>query len=373
MLSTLSPQEFVELAETETQQLLCSLYFPLDSSGLDLRAKKLQLKNAVTRVRQALTSWNGRADTAAVIEALEGLESHEQFLSPASHGLALLVPCSDPQSMKVLGLNFRPEPMVSLGDHYTVAPLLRLFASDRPRTVLALADNSLRLFKGTARQLELVDLPESFPSNREQSMRFERASGLDPKHSTQHRMGPGMASHGAGPKESVEAEFSKRYYREIGQALSGTLVEGETILLAGVHDQIALFRRVNADLPLLFSEIAGNYEGQPSEILRDKALAALSEVERAEMRLAVAETRELGSDWWATNIDPCRQAAQAGRVQTLFVNEVSLTEPTMQELVLEVLKHGGAVFSLEREDLDTACLARFRWSDAPGSASNVPV
>lgn len=374
MLSTLSPQEFVDLAQTQTKELLCSLYFPLESSGVDLRAKKLQLKNAINQLRAALEGMNGRApDSGGILRALEGLESHPHFLNPASQGLAVLAPCSRPEAMKVLALDFAPQPAVSLGDHYMVSPLLRLFGSSRPRTVLALAENGLRMLKGTSHQLDPVALPDSFPTSRDEVIKFEKATGLDPKHSTQHRSGRGMAYHGEGPKETVEAEFTKRYYREIGQALHGMLDEQETILLAGVHERVALFRKVNPDLPLLFAELTGNYEAESVEALRAKALAVLSEVERNEVRLEIAETRELGLDWWSTNLDPCQEAARAGKVHTLFVNVASLTEPRLHELALEVLKHGGAIRTVEADSLETACLTRFRWSDSPSSASNVPV
>lgn len=247
--------------------------------------------------------------------------------------------------------NSRATTLISLGDHYTVAPLLRLFGSSTPRLVLSLAEGGLRLLRGTAHHLEPVPLPESFPKNRAEVMEFEKAAGLDPKHSTQFRSSPGMAYHGEGPKETVEMEFTKRYYREIGEALSNTLDRDETILLAGVHERIALFRKVNPDLPVLFTELAGNHESQATESFIAEALATLAEVERSENRLAVTQTRELGSAWWSTDNELCLQAAREGRVHGLFVNVSSLGEPGIEELVLEVLRHGGSVRPLQSEEL----------------------
>lgn len=361
MPSTLSPQEFIELAETETNELLCSLYFPLDPAGVDQRTKKLQLKNAINRLKAGLTAknWpNQQSDQLAT--SLESLETHENFLSQASAGLAVLVPAGQPEDMKVLALDFRPEESLTLGDHYSIAPLLRLFGS-MPRTVLALAEGGLRMMRGTAQYLEAVPLPESFPKNRDEVMKYEQATGLDGKDSTQHRVGSGMSYHGEGPKETVELEFSKRYYRDIGHALAEILSEHETVLLAGVHEQIALFRKVNPELPLLFSELAGNFESQPLEQFQAKAQAILGDVERSENLLAVAQTKEMGCDWWSTDLKLAQEAAQASRVHLLFVNIASLGEPATEQLVLEVLKHGGLVRTLDSDQLESACLARFRW------------
>lgn len=370
MSTSLSAQEFLELAGIETEELMCTLYIPLDSNGIDQKTKKLQLKNALNRLRSALSArnWQGsRADKLML--ALEGLEGHELFLDPKTAGLAILVPSGQPEQMKVMALDFRPQESVSLGDRYSVAPLLRLFGSSLPRTVLALAEGGLRMLKGTAHRLDPVQLSEEFPRNRDEVIKYEKASGLDPKHSTQHRAGGGMSYHGEGPKESVELEFSKRYYRAIGHALSHMLSQHETILLAGVHEQISLFRKVNPDLPLLFAELSGNFESQPTELFERKALELLAEVERSENALAVTQTRELSDDWWTTDPEAAHTAAKAGRIHMLFVNGSCLAEPHLEELVLEVLKHGGTIRNLEESELDSACLARFRWSERPNANS----
>jgi hypothetical protein len=371
MPSTLSPQEFIELAGTGTDELLCSLYFPLDPAGVDQRAKKLQLKNAINRLKAGLTArdWPHQK-SEQLATSLELLEHHESFLSQASAGLAVLVPAGQPEALKVLALDFRPEESLTLGEHYSIAPLLRLFGSSLPRTVLALADGGLRMMRGTAQYLESVALPESFPQNRDEVMKFEQASGLEGKDSTQHRVGSGMSYHGEGPKETVDLEISKRYYRDIGQALTEILSEHETVLLAGVHEQIALFRKVNPELPLLFSELAGNFESQPLEQLQAKAQTILGDVERSENLMAVAQTKEMGCEWWSTDPRLAQEAAQASRVHLLFVNVASLGEPATEELVLEVLKHGGLVRTLDNDQLESACLARFRWAASADSDSD---
>lgn len=376
MSTSLSAQEFLELAGIETEELLCTLYIPLDSNGVDQKTKKLQLKNSLNRLRSALSArnWQG-SKTEKLMSALEGLEGHPLFLDPKAAGLAVLVPTGQPEEMKVMALDFRPEPSVSLGDRYSVAPLLRLFGSSLPRTVLALAKGGLRMLKGTAHHLEPVQLPEEFPKSRDEVIRFEKAAGLDPKHSTQNRTGGneaqhvrdggGISPHGEGPKESVDLEFDKRYYRAIGQAMSHMLSQHETILLAGVHEQISLFRKVNPDLPLLLTELTGNFESQPTELFERRALETLAEVERSENALAVAQARELSSDWWTCDSEQAHLAAKAGRIQILFVNSSSLNEPHLEELVLETLRHGGSIRNLDSSELEEACLARFRWSERP--------
>ncbi len=374
MPSTLSPQEFMELAELETQEPLLSVYFPLDPSGVDLRAKKLQLKNVLNHVRSALESQKYPGAKAKVmLDALEDLEKHHHFLSPANAGIAVLASLSNPQAMKVLALDFRPEESVTLGARYSLTPLMRLFGFSRPRTVLAISEGGLRMLKGTARHLAPMALPESFPKDRDEVMKFEKASGLDPRDSTQHRSGRGMSYHGEGPKESVELEFTKRYYRAIGEALADILSEHETVLLAGVREQLALFRRLNPELPILSAELTGNFETQPTEHFEHRALSALAEVEQTENRLAVDEIRELGQDWWTIDLGPALKAARDGRVHQMYVNEASLEDSNLEELALEVLRHGGTLRTLNADQLDSPFLARFRWSNSPGSESNVPI
>lgn len=374
MPSTLSPQEFMELAELETQEPLLSLYFPLDPSGVDLRAKKLQLKNILNHVRSSLESRKcPEAKSKAMLEALEGLERNQHFLNPLNAGLAVLASLSHPQAMKVLALDFRPEESVTLADRYSLAPLMRLFGSSLPRTVLAISEGGLRMLKGTAQHLAPVELPENFPKDRDEVTRFERASGLDPRDSTQHRSGGGMSYHGEGPKESVKLEFTKRYYRAIGEALAGMLSEHETVLLAGVHEQLTLFRRLNPELPLLPAELTGNFETQPTEHFEHRALSVLQEVEQAENRLAVAKVKELGQDWWTTDFGPALKAACDGKVHLMYVNEASLGDSKLEELALEVLRHGGTLRALDADQLDSPFLARFRWSDSSRSESNVPI
>jgi hypothetical protein len=378
MPSTLSPQDFMKLAEAETNELLCSLYFPLDSSGVDLTSKRLQLKNAINRLRSALSAKSFEAEKSSkLISSLESLDSHAHFLDPASQGLAVLVPAGRPQAMRVLALSFRPEESLTLGERYAMAPLLRLFGSSQPRTVLAVADGGLRMLRGTAHFLDPVALPDSFPKNRHEITQFDEASGMDRHHSTQRRIGGGdrkasggaveggMAYHGEGQKETVELEHTRRYFRAIGEAMAGVLSEHETILLAGVHEQLSAFRRANPELPLLDREMAGNFEPISTETFIEQALHVLQDVERQENQGAVSQTMELAKSWWTTSLGPAEKAAREGRVKQLFVNESSLDLPRLEDLVLEVLRHAGTVRTVPTELLHGPCLARFRWSDAP--------
>lgn len=368
MTTTLSPEEFLQLAGIENEKLLCSLYLPLEApQSNDLRNRQLQLKNAVGKVRTALSakSWQNQ-NAQGLLSFLEGLSSHPHFVDPSTAGLAILASAQSPEQAKVLALNFQPEESVTLGERYMLTPLLKVFGSPRPRTVLALAEGGLRMLRGTAQHLETTPLPATFPKDRDEVTKFEEASGLDPRHSTQHRAGPGRSSHGEGPKESVELEFSKRFYRAVGAALGEILEAQETVLLAGVHEQLSLFRKMNPELPLLHPELNGNFETLAEESLREKATAVLAEVERDEDRAAVKETQELSCDWWTSDLEQALAAARQGRVHQLFLNPTSQDDILVEELTLEVLKHKGSVrTSGYLGQAEGVCLAHYRWSESP--------
>lgn len=351
--------DLANLPILESSGLALSVYISLDQTNGEVN--RIRLKNSVSEV-QSLLEERMEDDKVArsVIPQLSSLADHEAFSKARYPGLAVLIDLDSPDSAAVFPLSEAPENRVSLGSDPFLSPLLREQCFE-PVTLLCLADNGLRIFRGRCGELNEVKPNDSFPDSLEEVMRFELRAGLDGNEKYRNRTVRSAGSyHGEGPTTQVNEEFERRYFREIGEALEDYLEQDEKLFLAGVKEKLALFREVNPELAILDHELHGNFEEQSVDDILKQANQVLNEATQGRLSQELDSALELPPEKRSADPDELLEAAKNGRVDTLFLKSGESAE-SQDLLSLQVLRKGGHVRIVDKPGWDKEVLGALRW------------
>lgn len=227
---------------------------------------------------------------------------------------------------------------VFVAESFHLLPLVEAAGPPAEFFVLALSKKQLRFFAYRRGEVTELDLPAAVPPDLKSAGAFEAPDHAANRWSSAH-FGTG------GDREAAHAHW-RDYCKMIDRGLTPRL-EGKLLLLAGVHEEIAEYRRA-AEYPHLFEdEIAGNAEFlHAGEVARFAAEAAVAHYRRrgeAMLRRFVEMP-----DRKRTLAHPAAvmDAAREGRVHLLCVPAGAASANAM---VAETLAHGGEVFTMPRE------------------------
>ena len=327
-----------------------TLSMPTHKAGAQgLREDGIRFKNLVDRAEGLLKD---RGVTGLRLQhslaPLHALQSDETFWRHQSGGLAVFLtppPESDPKT-EAACRSFRlptaaPE-QVTIGDRFEVLPLVPLATGTGIFYVLAVSQNHVRLLEGTRADLRELH-PDGLPDNLKEALnvdeyqtylglRGEKVSGAGGD------VGGRAIYHGHGAADGsvVKAQELTEYFRVIGKALEeffrdptprpdtsepvppGTY--NPPVVFAGVDYLFPMLKEAWEYKNLLPEAISGNVDALPAADLHAKAWPLAEEFFRApaaKERERFLETKD--SSVRSTDLKEILEAAQIGRVETLFV------------------------------------------------------
>lgn len=362
---------------TQIEQPGCvSLLMPTQRNGTAIPEDQLRCRNLLRAADTRLTSEGWRApDIAAVLAPGYALLSDSAYWRQLAHGLALFL---SPEAHFEYRLPLAPPEQVTVARRFQLKTLLPLWERAARFYVLALSQNTVQLYSGTAEGLTAVPaahLPHSLA---------EVFAGHSFEKELRVRTG---APVGAGPTASFfysssgEAEAYKQelaqFCRQVSHGVQEWLAGATTpLVLAGVAYLVALYREHNHYPHVMKTAVSGNPERLTPEALHQAAWGIVAPLAEAPLAAAMARYRALAGARRATHdIRGIVRAASRGRVHTLFaaadhqvwgrfdpVTEAARlqTGPTADadDLVnvaaLEAHRHGGEVYLLPQTALPAA-------------------
>jgi hypothetical protein len=252
-----------------------------------------------------------------------------------------------------------------VASHFHLTPFLVSAFAPPEFFILALGRKHLRFLKHSGGDCKELELPPGVPANLEAAGAFDR-----PDHDLENRSaaGPSMGAmrgvhFGTMSDHEAAPEYLAHFFGLVDRGLKPVLA-GKPLLLMGVHEQIAAYRRVAKYGAILIPEVDGNAEYLPlAEIGARAADAAvkhyysLGEHVLAEWREMPDRHRTLG------DLHEVLEAAAGGRVHRLCVRggtevigPLVATEPAEREdlinaAVVETLRTGGEVFVLPQDKM----------------------
>jgi hypothetical protein len=310
-----SSQLVRELARQDGGQLL-SCYLPMARKGPGVRQNALRLKHCQRAVTAAAES--GAADERTAQTLLRELEQAAEALeNPSATRVAGLAMFATPDGCVTLETAAAGAPLVTVGPHFYLVPLLPSALDARELRIVALSAHAVRLFVGWPPRE--VEAPAGLPRQ------LTDVVGTEIRPATLQRHGYGSNSiyHGHGDEDDDELPELEAFCRSVSAALASHLdLTTDRVLLAGDVQITAVFRRVAADWPLLAEQIHGNHDRTSAA-----ELATLAEpIVDAWRKAADAQLRELyhmrAADGRASDeLTDINSAAHAGRVDTLLLDE----------------------------------------------------
>ena len=335
-----------------------SIYLPTSPLPQDADADRIELKNlAAAAVRQLEDGDLGHGVVGGVREHLDHLHDDEDFWHLQASSLAVF---ATPDALRTFRLPNRLTSMVEVSDRFHVKPLLRTVTFPQAAFVLALAQGSVRLVEVAAEvpasEVSVADLPSD-------------VAGAVGKASIADRAAVGRIQGSEGQKVRM-----RQYARQVDRALRPVLAGvGLPLILACAEPLNAIFREVNSYPNLVAAGIHGNPETTSAADLAAAARPILDDLYAADLAAVRERLRaSAGVGRAATELTDIARAATFGAVDTLLV-DIDETVPgyidedsgavtleaaddavnygVIDEIARRVLRSGGRVLALRREDV----------------------
>jgi len=254
-----------------------------------------------------------------------------------------------------------PVEKLVIADHFYLTPFVAGAFALRDFYVLGLSTKHLRLLRYTNGECQALPLPAGVPFS------LDAAGGFDkPDHQLENRSASGPSNgtmHGVhvGTLSDREAfpEYLHHFFEIVDRGLK-PLLSGKTLLLMGVHEEVAAYRRV-AKYPHIFAtDCLGNTEFLTLPDIAARATDACRKEYQLEAERVLVEYLEM-SDRWRTlaDVPAVVLAAAVGRVHRLCVRiGAEFAGPTGEDqinaAVAETLRTGGEVFMLPQDKMPVA-------------------
>lgn len=355
-----------------------SIHFSSHRAGREVQQDAIRLRNLLQRAAESLSRLGlRRPEVDDILDPARALLDDPLFWEHRALGVALF---ASPGWLARYRLPIELAESLVVGPRFDLKPLFALTAGDGRFYLLALAQKTPRLYRGSRYMLEQVqpaNMPESLASAlnlevKQPQLRFE---GRAPHHrGSRPDMFHGQSVGSDDPNDPII-----EYFRTLDAALHETLREERApLVLAGVEYLWPLYRAANTYPHLAEGGVAGNPQGLRLEELHEKAWKLVEPRFARPEHEARARFEELAGRQGAgrtamralDRVADVVPAAGAGRIDSLFialdaqawgrVDDASLTtethssrEPGDEDLLnraaLETYLKGGAVFAVPSE------------------------
>ena len=268
-------EQLRNLATTDTHPCV-SLYMPAYRYEADSEQNPIRFRNLLKKAREELTDQGFKAEELdEFFRPADQLLNRSSYWHEQSDGLAAFL-SEDTAQFYRLPVHF--EELVTTSGRFHLKPLFPLIATNNQFYVLALSQNSVKLYQGThfaISEIHVEEIPESITD----ALYFD-----DPEREIQHHVSnragerADAAFHGHGNTNSDDERGQPksdlhRFFRRVNDGLKEYLTdESAPLLLAGVEYYLPIYKDENSYPHLIDDEIIpGNPEHMNAKELHQKA------------------------------------------------------------------------------------------------------
>lgn len=275
----------------------------------DTEKNRVELKNLVRDVTQAVESFAGEKAAADLQQQLEATTRQTQ---PVQRPATLCV-LTDGTELETLLLPETFSAGVVHDSRYYVRPLIECAASHGEFLLLALAQGEVRLYRMSGEEMEPLHL-EGLPGSLPDVVGHEVDGGTLQQHTADRTMFHG---HGAGDDDHI-AEL-EQFLRAVDDALTEDLHTREQYLMIAAVDEVAArFRHLSQHQCLLDETVTLSPDQTADEDLRQAAAEAFERWRERDNREFLEKLREEQHGQAASDCEQIVRAAEEGRVDTLL-------------------------------------------------------
>ncbi len=320
---TFNKNKFKELISVLTTTEPCvSIYIPTYRAG-HVQEDKIRFKNALSKATEKLVEGKiflqnkmDKKEARKFLSPAYELLDNDEFWLHLSDGLAVFINRGRFDYF-VAPIDFHP--FVFVGKSFYVRHLLPLLTRDDRFFLLALSQGDVRFYECHKHHITPITIKDLVPENIEETIIGEPTAALQA-----HSAGSGAtAFHGQGGGKDDKITNLTKYFRQIDNGLMQMLHDEDVpMILAAVDYLVPIYKEVSNHPYIMESHVSGNPENDGPILLHEKAWREMKGFFKSERkRKKELFNQYLHQDKASSSLTEIVSAAQAGRVETLFVDK----------------------------------------------------
>lgn len=346
-----------------------SIFQPTHVKGEQVQQDPIRFKNLLKQAEKKLADQN--VDPATIERLLEEprkLLDQPLFWQHADKGLAVFV-TEDTFEYFRIPLSFREQ--VQVENHFLITPLIPMITLDGSYTVLCLSQKNIRLLKCTRNDVEPIELKEA-PGSLDEYLKYD----VNERH-LQHHSGQGKGRaifHGQGGSSDTDNKEVENYLKAVENEVTSILKKrNDPLILAGVDDVVARYRKVNHYNRLMEQSVTGNPDNISNTDIKNEGWEVIKSFFLKDMYNDMDRFADLtGSERQSDNLSKIVEAAYYGKVDSLFVpigeqswgwfdrerdtvhhstDQQNGEHDLINAAAIKTISQGGNVYALDKEDM----------------------
>ena len=320
-MDTLEINDLRVLTTAESEPCV-SIYMPTQPSGRQGQQDPVRLKNLTRQVEAQLVSqWLRPVEARQFLQPVSDLLVDEDFWSQCGRGLAVFVTSG---SFYRFRLDVQLDELTVVHRRFHVKPLLSVVTGQDRFYILALSQNSVRLFEASRYQIKQCEVKD-LPANMKDALNYTAADRGSQVHSAMRgSLGKQAAVfHAQGGQQDTRKSDLATFFRQVDAALQPLLRDqAAPLLLAGVDHVVSIYRKENHYSRLAEPELKGNCDHLTPHEIHERAWPLIEPVvEQARQRAATRYFEMVNTGKTSDDVRRILPAAHEGRIDSLFVDE----------------------------------------------------
>jgi len=308
-----------------------SVYLPLSAlpPSQSARANALLWKQTVKSLEEKISNHGSQG--RELLESIADWDAIVQGEQPQGQSMGVF---RSPDVFRTVWIEEPVKARAVIGPHFYIRPLLPQLTRPAVFYLLALSKKNVRMLRCTLRTSEEIPFPSSIVTSFDEWMNAAKPDHLAAKSAT---TGPSSGSargpmfttsYGRETQDQYVAHFFRQLDRGVNEVLRG---RSEPLVLAGVEDEIALYRETNTYPHLAEEAVQGAPNGLKAGEMHARAINALLRCYDNRVDGALAEYNHKVGAGASNRLKDVLRAAHDGRVLTLLISDSLETTGSFDE------------------------------------------
>src|SRR6056297_3137581 len=299
----------------KNKDISVSIFLPTEKGGKEAMHGRIRLKNLLKETENSLKENNINDNKIEImLESAYKLVEDTTFWQHQKDGLAVFITDETFKYFKV-PVKFNEISIVS--NQFYIVPLLSQFTGDGVFYLLSLNQNNIKLYQCsqyTIAEIELKDTPKSLSEALKYDVFEKQMSGHSGSSS-----GSNTILHGIETEDRKNQVY--RFFQMVNDGVLKSIDNRDApLVLAGVKNILAIYKKANKHPNLMEEGVEGNPEDLRMDVLHKKAWDIVDSYFRKSYEKTIENYEEFKTTDQTTNkIDDIAPAAYNGRIENLVL------------------------------------------------------